>query len=61
MSREHSPRPGLTWERVLLRSEAVTNDPGEPDMSGPDGNHPLPPLLNRETRRALKRARKDRT
>ncbi|MGW1616347.1 hypothetical protein ACWCQZ_44265 [Streptomyces sp. NPDC002285] len=50
---EHSPRPGATWERQLVRTETVADDP---DTSGPDMNQPLPPRPNRATRRALARA-----
>lgn len=60
MAREHSPRPGVTWERELRRTEAVTNDDGQTDTSGPYGNQSQSPRPNRATRRAIKRAnRKD--
>ena len=42
---EHTPRPGVTWERQLVRTEQVVDD---------DAPDPAPP--NRETRRALARA-----
>lgn len=51
---ERSPRPGVTWERQLVRTELVVDDPD--DTSGPDMNLPHPPRPNRETRRALARA-----
>ncbi|MFF3190525.1 hypothetical protein [Streptomyces misionensis] len=46
---EHAPRPGVTWEREIARTEVVVDD-GATD--------PAPP--NRETRRALARARRKR-
>ena len=42
---EHTPAPGVTWERQLVRTELVVDD---------DAPDPAPP--NRETRRALARA-----
>ena len=41
---EHTPAPGVTWERQLVRTEMVVDD------DAPD------PTPNRETRRALARA-----
>ncbi|MGW8719650.1 hypothetical protein ACWGNR_10115 [Streptomyces althioticus] len=41
---EHTPRPGATWQTVLVRVEQVVDD------DGPD------PRPNRATRRALARA-----
>lgn len=51
---EHTPRPGATWQTVLVRVEQHVDD----DSSGPDMNQPLPPRPNRATRRALNRARR---
>jgi hypothetical protein len=51
---ERAPRPGVTWDTVLTRTERVVDDPE--DTSGPDMNQPLPPQPNRATRRALARA-----
>jgi len=51
---ERAPRPGVTWETELVRTETVVDEPD--DTSGPDTNQPLPPRPNRETRRALARA-----
>lgn len=42
---EHTPRPGVTWQTSLARTEHLVDD------TAPD---PAPP--NRATRRALKRA-----
>lgn len=42
---EHAPRPGVTWDTVLARTEQLVDD---------DAPDPTPP--NRATRRALKRA-----
>ncbi|MFP3990674.1 hypothetical protein U9R90_25055 [Streptomyces sp. E11-3] len=42
---EHTPRPGNTWDRVLVRTEQLVDD---------DTPDPTPP--NRATRRALARA-----
>ncbi|GKQ35159.1 hypothetical protein [Streptomyces sp. A012304] len=41
---EHTPKPGVTWDTVLARTETVVDD------TAPD------PRPNRATRRALKRA-----
>jgi hypothetical protein len=51
---EHTPRPGVTWEQQLVRTETVIDDPD--DTSGPDMNQPLRPRPNRATRRAAARA-----
>jgi hypothetical protein len=40
---EHTPRPGITWQTVIVRAETVIAD------DAPD------PQPNRATRRALKR------
>lgn len=42
---EHAPKPGVTWNTVLVRTEQLVDD------TAPD---PTPP--NRATRRALQRA-----
>jgi hypothetical protein len=42
---EHAPRPGVTWDTVLTRTEQLVDD-DTPDQTPP----------NRATRRALKRA-----
>jgi hypothetical protein len=51
---EHSPRPGATWERQLVRTETVINDAQSTTMPGM--NEPLPPRPNRATRRVIARA-----
>lgn len=51
---EHAPRPGVTWERQLVRAELVVDEPD--DTSTPGMNEPVPPRPNRETRRAMERA-----
>ena len=51
---ERAPRPGVTWETELVRTETVVDEPD--DTSGPDMNQPAPPRPNRETPRALARA-----
>ena len=50
---EHTPTPGATWERTLVRTEVVVDDPD--DTSMPGMNEPLPPRPDRATRRALAR------
>lgn len=47
---EHTPRPGVTWERVIARTETVIDD---------DAPDPVP--TNRAARRALARERRKRT
>jgi hypothetical protein len=51
---EHTPAPGVTWERVITRTEVVVDDPNATSIPGM--NDPLPPRPNRETRRAMQRA-----
>lgn len=51
---EHTPRPGITWDTQLVRTETVLYDPD--DTSGQIGNPPLAPRPNRATRRAMQRA-----
>jgi hypothetical protein len=46
---EHTPRPGVTWQHVIARTETVVDD---------DAADLAPP--NRATRRALARARRKR-
>jgi hypothetical protein len=43
---ERAPRPGVTWQTTVVRTETVIDD------ATPD------PTPNRETRRALARARR---
>jgi len=43
---ERAPRPGVTWETALVRTEQLVDD------TAPD------PRPNRQTRRALARARR---
>lgn len=50
---EHSPRPGVTWETRLVRTEVVVDDPDDTTVHGM--NEPVLPSLNRETRRELAR------
>jgi hypothetical protein len=45
VTREHTPRPGVTWNTELVRTETVVDD---------DAPDPEPP--SRKTRRAQKRA-----
>jgi hypothetical protein len=49
VTREHTPKPGVTWETRLARTELAVDD-----TAGPDTNQP--PRPNRATRRALARA-----
>lgn len=67
MSREHSPQPGVTWQQQPARVELVVEDGpwGGPVTITPWDSEPEPkPIpglsqpapLNREQRRALKRA-----
>ncbi|MFH9823046.1 hypothetical protein [Streptomyces bobili] len=51
---EHTPQPGAAWERQLVRTEVVVDDPE--DTTVPGLNDPLPPRPNRATRRAAARA-----
>ncbi|MFB6934558.1 hypothetical protein [Streptomyces chartreusis] len=51
---EHAPAPGVTWERVIARTEVVVDDPD--NTSTPGMNQPAPPRPNRETRRAMQRS-----
>lgn len=51
---EHAPKPGITWEHVIVRTETVIDDPD--DTTVPGLNEPQPPRPNRATRRALARA-----
>lgn len=53
MTREHTPRPGVTWDTRLTRTELAVDDPN--DTAGPDTNQPAAPRPNRATRRALAR------
>lgn len=46
---EHTPRPGATWNTVIVRTEQLVDD-----------DQPDPPPPNRATRRALARARRAR-
>lgn len=54
VTREHTPRPGVTWDTRLVSTELVVDDPD--DMSAPNLNPPQPPRENRATRRAKQRA-----
>jgi hypothetical protein len=47
VTREHSPRPGATWDTRLVRVEQVV-----------DTEHPADPHPNRAARRAAKRAKR---
>lgn len=58
MSREHTPKPGVTWDQQYVRREQVIDTTA--DTWGPDGNLPQEPRLNREQRRAMKRAQRKR-
>lgn len=55
---EHTPRPGVTWETELVRTEQVVDDS---DTTVPGVNEPAPPRPNRATRRAIKRATRRKT
>lgn len=61
MGREHSPRPGVTWDRQLIRREiyiGLDKVPTEETLAFSDQlAEPVQPL-NREQRRALERAKK---
>ena len=54
MTREHTPKPGVTWEQHLVRTETIV-DRSPDDTSTPGMNEPLPPQPNRKTRRAQAR------
>lgn len=47
---EHAPRPGVTWQTELVRTEQVIPD-----------NAPDPTAPNRATRRAMQRATRRKT
>lgn len=51
---ERAPRPGVTWDTVIARTEVVVDDPEGTTVTG--FNDPQPPRPNRATRRALARA-----
>lgn len=65
MTREHAPRPGVTWETRLVRHEVVVTDPDGP-WGGPtrftpwtdDGPQPTAPRPNRAARRAARKNRR---
>lgn len=65
MTREHTPRPGVTWQQQPTRTETVVHDAdGQPWTvtpwleAEPDGPFDTGRLANREQRRALKRAQR---
>lgn len=58
MSREHAPKPGVTWQQQYVRNEQVVD--AAADTRGPNGNLPQEPRLNREQRRAIQRAQRKR-
>lgn len=61
MSREHTPRPGVTWERRTVRQEVIVPDgpwDGLPVVVTPWPVEPPAPRPNRATRRAAARQRK---
>lgn len=63
MGREHSPKPGADWGRELVRAERYALDVPVPSEGAQAMANQLaddaPPVgLNREQRRALKRARR---
>lgn len=51
---EHAGTPGAHWERQLVRTETVIDDPDATTVLGM--NDPFPPRPNRATRRAMARA-----
>jgi hypothetical protein len=51
---EHAGIPGAHWERRLVTTETVVDDPEATTVPGM--NDPLPPQPNRATRRAAARA-----
>lgn len=58
MSREHTPRPGATWERRAVRREVIVPDgpwDGLPVRVTPWGLEQPAPPPNRATRRAAAR------
>lgn len=65
MTREHSPRPGVTWQQQPTRTETVIrDDDGDPwtvtPWLGPEPARPFEPApaLNRADRRRNKRAQR---
>lgn len=63
MSREHTPKPGVTWDRELIHYavyNALDRVPTEKtrELSEQLANPPQP--LNREQRRAIQRAQRKR-
>lgn len=61
MGREHSPRPGVTWDRELVRQEiyiGLDKVPTEETLAFSDDLAAPPQPLNREQRRALERAKR---
>lgn len=59
MTREHTPRPGVTWQQQPTRVETVVgNDPDELSTAVEGMNEPWPPLVNRADRRRAIRAQR---
>lgn len=61
MGREHTPRPGVTWDRELVRQEVyigLDKVPTEETLAFSDELADPAPPLNREQRRALERAKR---
>lgn len=61
MSREHTPRPGVTWQTEIVPVETVirpgwAEDPGPSETATPEHLLPGPPRPNRAARRAQARA-----
>lgn len=61
MGREHTPKPGVTWDRELVRQEVYIGLDQVPTDATVEFSDQLatPPLpANREQRRALERAKR---
>lgn len=61
MGREHSPKPGVTWDRELVRQEVyigLDKVPTEATLAFSDQLAEPTQPLNREQRRALQRAKR---
>lgn len=62
MGREHTPKPGVTWQQEPVTVEVIVDDEAwtvtpwlEPRRTGP---FEAAPALNREQRRAMERAKR---
>lgn len=61
MSREHAPRPGVTWDRELVRQEVyigLDKVPTGETLAFSDALAEPAQPMNRQQRRALERAKR---